>query len=465
MRSFSLDGCRVDSQKADQSDSRTLFDSVETPMANVFADLKRSGMVRDATHGAGDLLGREKVTCYVGFDPSAKSLHVGNLIPIMGLVRMQRHGHTPIALVGGGTGAIGDPSGRDQERPLLSTSAIEENSATIRSQLERFLDFSTGPNRALMLNNADWLTELGFMDFLRHTGRHFTVNYMLSKESVRARLARDSGISYTEFTYMLLQAYDFLHLFDNFGCTFQMGGSDQWGNILAGVDLIRRVRGRRGAGGASMLEAHGIVYPLVTTSSGEKFGKSVGNAPTLDATVTSPYRLYQFFLNTDDRDVPKYLKLFTLMSQDEVKALSEVLKSDPSTREAQRALARDVTERVHGSDGLIEAERVTSALFGDELKRLSLNELEDVFEGAPRSEIALSELHTQGLGIPALLARHGVCKSIGEARRLIAQGGLYMNGVRVFETTQSVTRDDLIAGKVLVFRRGSKTYHLISVIN
>ncbi len=362
---------------------------------DVHEELTWRGMVFDATPGCAEMLAREKITCYIGFDPSAKSLHIGNLIPIMGLVNMQRHGHTPIAIVGGGTGMIGDPAGRKDERQLLTKEKIEENVGGIRAQLEKFLDFkvrSRGSTAgeihpAKLINNADWLMKLGLVDFLRDTGKHFTVNYMLDKESVKARLGRDTGISYTEFSFMLLQAYDYLEMYRRHGCRMQMGGSDQWGNILAGVDLIKRSESTTDAQGNvtgySRGEPHAMVYPLVTTASGEKFGKSIGSAPSLDPTQTSPYHLYQFFLNTDDRDVIAYLKRFTLLGPADVAPLEEAVRADPAKRDAQRRLAADVTLRVHGQSGLDQAKRVTDAFFGGELARLSARDIEDVLIGAP----------------------------------------------------------------------------------
>src|SRR6476660_6932519 len=300
-------------------------------MSTLHDELKWRGMVYDATEGLADLLAKEPLTAYIGFDPTASSLHVGSLLTVMGLARLQRFGHTPIAIVGGGTGMIGDPSGKSQERVLLDADQIEANVAGIRAQLERFLDFGAARNPARIVNNADWLGTIDLLSFLRDAGKHFTVNYMLQKESVSRRLETEEGISYTEFSYLVLQAYDFLQLFDRHGCTLQMGGSDQWGNITAGIDLIRKVRAGK---------AHGLVWPLLQTSSGVKFGKTEAGTVWLDPQRTSPFRFYQFWLNTDDRDVIRYLKCFTFLSRDVIESLSRATGETPEAREAQRALAR-----------------------------------------------------------------------------------------------------------------------------
>jgi len=427
-------------------------------IGNVFDELTWRGMVYDATPGADAVLAREKVTFYVGFDPSAKSLHVGSLSTIMGMVQMQRYGHSPIAIVGGGTGAVGDPGGREGERTLLSHEQIEENLQGIRAQLERFLDFSPRiDNPARMINNADWLGTVGLLDFLRDTGKHFTVNYMLAKESVSARMERESGISFAEFSYMLLQAHDFLTLYDRYECTFQLGGSDQWGNILAGVDLIRRARSGEG---------HAIVSPLITQASGEKFGKSVGGAPTLDPGETSPYRLYQFFLNTDDRDAVPYLKVFTLMGRDEIGELERAVAEEPAKREAQRRLAREVTLAVHGDTGLAQAERSTEFLFGrgEGTQVPPADELEDILADAPSGEVNRLDYTGEGKALLTLASDSGMC-SASEARRLVKQGGLYLNNVRQTDPARSVSVGDFVDGRVLVLRRGARNYHLVRLVD
>ena len=327
--------------------------------ASIVDEFEWRGMLYDITDGARDMFARERVTAYVGFDPTASSLHVGSLLPIMALARLQRAGHSPIALVGGGTGLIGDPSGKSQERTLLSMEEVDRNLAGMRSQLERFLDFDAAPNPARLINNADWLRSITLLEFLRDTGKHFTVNYMLAKESVKRRLGGEEGISFTEFSYLLLQAHDYLVLHERFGCTLQMGGSDQWGNITAGCDLIRKMAGGK---------AHGLVLPLVTTSAGTKFGKTEAGTVWLDPARTSPFRFYQFWLNTDDRDVAKYLKFFTWLDAPAIEELERAVVEAPEAREAQRRLAREVTAMVHGAEELQRAERASQILFGGSLK-------------------------------------------------------------------------------------------------
>ncbi len=421
---------------------------------NAYQDLKWRGAVYDSTSGAEKLLADKKVTVYCGFDPTASSLHIGNLVPIMGLVRLQQHGHSPIALVGGGTGMIGDPRA-GEERPLMPVEQIEANVAAIREQLGRFLDFDAETNPARMVNNAEWLLEVSAIDFLRDVGKHFSVNRMLARESVRSRLDREDGISYTEFSYMLLQALDYLKLYEEYGCRLQIGGSDQWGNLIAGVDLIRRVKA---------VEAHALVYPLITNASGEKFGKSIGGAPTLDPHQTSPYRLYQFFFNSEDADVISYLKLFTLLDQDEIAGLELAVADNPRERDAQRMLAREVIRMVHGQDALSAAERASEVLFGDEIKGFSADQLMDIFADVPSSELGKRELEGDGISISRLLADTGTAKSAGEARRLIEQGGVYLNNLRVTDPIASVTLDLAIDGRVLVLRRGPRNYHLVTII-
>ena len=431
---------------------------------NAYDELEWRGSIYGSTGGAADVLRNEKVTCYNGFDPTATSLHIGNLVPILGLVRMQRHGHTPIAVVGGGTGMIGDPGGRAEERVLLDVEQIERNTELIRTQLEQFLDFNAKGNPARLINNADWLLELRMVEFMRDIGKHLSVNYMLAKESVKSRLDRDSGLSYTEFSYMLLQAYDFLRLYEDYDCTFQMGGSDQWGNILAGVDLIRRVHGVEATqAGIGRSKAHALVYPLITTASGEKFGKSIGGAPTIDPDETSPYRLYQFFLNTADADVIGYLKTFTGVTPDQLPEIEHGVEAEPEKRVAQRQLAREVTLLVHGQHGLNQAERVTRALFGGDIRELSASEIEDGFDGAPGGYISKHEIDNAAVTVQSVAIDQALCSSAGETRRLAQQGGLYLNGIRVDDSKRPVTVNDLIDGRVLVLRRGSKDHRLMRV--
>jgi tyrosyl-tRNA synthetase len=421
---------------------------------SLFEEYSWRGMVFDATPGLSDILKKESVTAYIGFDPTASSLHIGSLLPIMCLARLQRFGHNAIAIVGGGTGLIGDPSGKTKERQLLNAAQVEENLAGIRSQLEPFLDFNAAENPARIVNNLDWLGGLGLIDFLRDTGKHFTVNYMMSKESVKRRLDSEDGISYTEFTYMMLQAYDFLKLNELHDCTLQLGGSDQWGNILAGAELIRRARGGK---------AHGLVFPLVTNASGTKFGKTESGTVWLDPERTSPYRFYQFWLNTDDRDVIPYLKYFTWLDEPAVNELEVALAERPGQREAQRTLARNVTEMVHGPAALEGAERASKVLFGGAMEELSATELLDVFEEAPSSEFESEVFEGDGIGFLDLMDRTGLAASRGEARRLVKSGGVYLNNVRVADESRSITLQDCIEGRLLVLRKGKKNYRLVQV--
>src|SRR6185369_6508688 len=335
---------------------------------NLFEEFKWRDLVHDVTPELPEVLQKEKVTGYIGFDPSAASLHVGSLLPIMNLARLQRAGHNPIAIAGGGTGLIGDPSGKTQERQLLTREQVEQNLTGIKKQLARFLDFETKNNPARIVNNADWLSPISMMEFLRDVGKYFTVNYLLGKESIKRRLESEDGLSFTEFSYPLLQAYDFLMLFDRFNCVLQMGGSDQWGNILAGIDLIRRLRSER---------AHGLVSPLVTSSTGIKFGKTEAGAVWLDPALTSPYRLYQFWINTDDRDVITYLKFFTFLTRQEIDEFQLSVQAEAHTRKAQRELARYVTEMVHGPTALESAVRASEVLFGKEISGLGARDIQD----------------------------------------------------------------------------------------
>jgi tyrosyl-tRNA synthetase len=414
----------------------------------LWQELEWRGMVHQSTDPElGKLLDHERVVTYAGFDATAPSLHAGNLIGIKFLERLQRAGHRPIAVLGGGTTLIGDPSGRDTERSLLASDEIVANADRIGAQLERFLDFHEGPAPALLLDNAAWLQELKLTDFLRDIGKHFTVNVMIAKESVRRRLhEREQGISYTEFSYMLLQAYDFLHLFDEHACRLQLGGSDQWGNITAGIDLIRRVRGAA---------AYGATWPLLTTATGRKFSKSEPDNPWLDPDLTSPYRFFQFWVNTPDADVERFLRLFTDLPRDEIAAVL----ADPRT--AQRRLAFEVTSWVHGPEEAQRAREASAVLF-DGRDPGSLDEalLLEVFEDAPSSGVARSELDG-GADLAELLARTGLVTSKSEARKAIDQGGVYLNGVREPDAARRIGTEDLLHGRYLVLRRGKKQYHLV----
>ena len=419
---------------------------------DLYREFEWREMIYDATEGLRDALAAGSVSGYIGFDPTASSLHVGNLLPIMALARMQRAGHAPIAVVGGGTGLIGDPSGKAQERLLLSAEQVRENLEGIKAQLARFLDFERPDNPARIIDNAEWLASIDMMTFLRDVGKHFTVNYMLQKESVKRRLEQEEGISYTEFSYLLLQAYDFVMLYDRFRCTLQLGGSDQWGNITAGIDLIRKLRGAK---------AHGLVLPLVTSAGGVKFGKTETGTVWLDAARTSPFRLYQFWLNTDDRDVVRYLKFFTFKSREEIDALATAVERAPETREAQRALARDATTLVHGDAQTARAERASGILFGGDITQANLDDALTVFEDAPSTELRWP---AEGLTVIQALVTTGLAPSKSEAMRLIKSGGVYVNNQRVSDERAALSRGQAIGGKLFVLRKGQRQNHLVKLM-
>ena len=418
----------------------------------LFEELTWRGFVSQVTHEElGDLLAKESFSLYCGFDPSADSLHIGSLLPIMGLVHFQRRGHKPVVLIGGGTGLIGDPSGKTQERQLLTKKQVEANLAGIRLQLERFLSFD-GANAAVMVNNGDWLCNLPLVDFLRDIGKHFSVNVMLAKESVRARINdRDHGMSFTEFSYSLLQAYDFLHLSDAHGCRLQVGGSDQWGNIVAGMDLIRRLRDR---------PAFGLTFPLVTKSDGAKFGKSESGNIWLDAARTSPYKFYQFWINQADADIPRWLRFFTLLDLAVIEDLERQIAQEPEKRAAQRRLAEEVTRLVHGEAALKNALQATQAMFGGALRGLDEATLEDVFSEVPTSHLSASERTAERLLVDVLV-QCGVFASKGEARRLIESGGLYLNNERVDAIDMKWSENCLCTSHIAVVRKGKKNYHVL----
>jgi len=421
---------------------------------DVFNELEWRGLVCESTEGLRDVLARDKVTLYIGFDPTAASLHVGSLLPMMALARMQRFGHSPIAIVGGGTGMIGDPSGKTSERQLLTVEQIDLNLAGIRAQLAKVLDFDAPSNPARIVNNADWLRPLNYLEFLRDIGKHFTINYMLAKESVKRRIEQEDGISYTEFSYLMLQSYDFLTLFDRYHCTLQMGGSDQWGNITAGCDLVRRLRAGK---------AHGLVMPLVTTSSGVKFGKTEAGAVWLDPALTSPFRFYQFWVNTDDRDAVRYLKFFTFLTRDEIEALDAEMGTAPEKRTAQRALARAVTAIIHGQEAVERAEHASGLLFGERISELDVDDIIAVFDDVPSTEVGIERLAGEGMAIADILVATTLASSKGEAMRLVKGGGVYVNNRRVADERARFTVDQAIAGRVFVLRKGGRQYHLLRV--
>ena len=418
---------------------------------DLFGELRWRGLVYDATDGVAEVLARQRVTVYSGFDPTAASLHVGHLLQILGLARFQRFGHPPIALVGGGTGLIGDPSFKAAERALLSVEQVEANVERIRTQLARFLDFADTSTRARLVNNAEWLSRLGAIEFMRDVGKHFGVNAMMAKEAIKRRVEGDEGISYTEFSYPLLQSYDFLVLHDRFGCTLQIGGSDQWGNITAGMDLIRRVRGAR---------AYGLVSPLLMTAAGTKFGKTETGAIWLDSTLTSQFDFFQFWLNVDDRDAVKYLKFFTFLDAERIAELEDAGAREPEKRHTQRELAREVTRLVHGDTAVRESEAAAEKLFRRDLKSMSKPELLEVFNNVPSSRAVLRDL---GSPITDFLTATNVTSSKSEATRLIRSGGIYVNDERVTDEKRLLTPADALQGEYFVVRKGKKDNFLIRI--
>jgi tyrosyl-tRNA synthetase len=415
----------------------------------VLDELAWRGLIHQYTEGLKESLSVGPVSAYCGFDPSAPSLHVGSLVPVMGLVHLQRAGHRPIALVGAGTGMIGDPSGKRIERQLMTPDMVEANAAHLHNQLERFLDF-TGPAAARMRNNAQWLLPLSAIGFMRDVGKHFTVNYMMQKEAVKTRL--DEGISYTEFSYMLLQAYDYLELHRRDGATLQVGGSDQWGNITAGIELIRKVAGA---------EAHALTYPLFTTASGGKFGKTESGTVWLDADRTSPYKFFQFWVNADDRDVGKFLRYFTLLPRKTIEALDRETAEHPERRAAQHALAHEVTARVHGEDAARVAGEVSGLLFGKaDPKALSSQALKALAEEVPFVRVPSD---SAGADVLELFATAKLVASKGAARRLLEQGGLYVNGDRLSASDKTLGSERLLTGGHVLLRKGAREYALVKI--
>jgi tyrosyl-tRNA synthetase len=421
-------------------------------MSELFSELEWRGLVHQMTDA--DLparLDNDSLTVYIGFDPTADSLHVGNLMQLCLLRRFQEAGHRPVALAGGGTGMIGDPGGKSEERNLLTKADLEANLAGIRQQLGLFLDFSDGPNQALMEDNGEWLWSLRLLDFLRDIGKHFTVNQMVAKESVKARFeGREQGISYTEFSYMLLQAYDFLHLFETHGCNLQVGGSDQWGNITMGVDLIRKIKGG---------QAYGLTTPLVLKPDGTKFGKSETGTVWLDRDKTSPYQLFQFFIRVEDSVVGAYLRYFTWLSRREIEALDQAIADRPEAREAARALAYEVTKLVHGEAEADKALNASEVLFTDQITSLDEATLLDVFAEAPSVTLGRVDLDPDGVLLVDALAATGISKS--EARRALQQRGVYVNNRQQEDPDRRLTRADLLHDRYVLLRRGKKNQTLL----
>jgi tyrosyl-tRNA synthetase len=423
---------------------------------SILEELKWRGLVADCTD-ASELAKKisAPITLYCGFDPTTDSLHVGNLVPLLALRRFQLLGHHPIAVAGGATGMIGDPSGKTQERQLLTPEVLARNISSVKEQLKRLLDFDAKQNPARLVDNASWTANVPYLDFLRDIGKHFSVNQMVAKESVRARMEdREAGISYTEFSYMLLQAFDFLALCQKYGCELQIGGSDQWGNITAGIDLIRKKLGKT---------AFGLTLPLITNADGTKFGKTEAGAVWLDPKRTSVYKFYQFWINTDDRDVIRYLKYFTFISQDEIAALEKKHAENPGLREAHKALAKAVTDLIHGSDATAEAMRASEILFGGELKGVAESTFNEIVGEVPTKEIEKSKLGGAGLPLAELLVHSGLCSSKGQARKDIEGGGVNVNNVREPNVQRAVTSNDLLFGKHILLRKGKKNYVVLTV--
>ena len=434
-------------------------DAVRSPLSvDVIAELSWRGLINQTTDDVNlpQLLSERPRTVYAGFDPTADSLHVGHLMALMILRRFQQAGHRPIALVGGATGMIGDPSGKSEERNLLSPETLQANIAGMEPQMRRFLDFDSGANSAVLVNNHDWMGRFGYLEFLRDVGKHFPVNVMLTKDSVRSRLERtDVGLSYTEFSYMLLQAYDFVHLYDCHDCEIQVGGSDQWGNITAGIDLARRLRG---------VQLYGCTCPLLTRSDGNKMGKTESGALWLSADRTSPYHFYQYWINLDDADVGRCLRFFTDLGREEIDELLAEHESDPGRREAQRRLGDELTRLVHGEEGLRTARRATEIFFGAEIGQLNDAQLTGIFADVPSKELPRDSLRDAGVSIVDALVQSGLCKNKSEARRMIEQGGAYVNNRRVESMEIRLTAANLASESVMVLRSGKKKYALLRFV-
>ncbi len=426
--------------------------SAASGRSNVVEVLRERGLIHQVTEtGLAEAAEQSQLSIYCGFDPSAPSLHLGNLVPVMALAHFQRSGHRPILVIGGGTGMIGDPSGKASERMLLSPEDVRANAESIRRQLARFVAFE-GPGAALMVDNAEWLNRMTTIEFLRDVGKHFTVNSMLAKESVKMRLEnREQGISFTEFSYMILQATDFLHLFEHYDCTVQVGGSDQWGNITAGVELIRRKHDAT---------AHGLTTPLLTTASGAKFGKSESGAIYLDPALTTPYAMYQYWINTDDRDVGHFLRIFTFLPLDEIEALERRQAEDPASRVGQRRLAFEVTALIHGEATARAVAAASNVLFGAGVDELTPDVLPHLAQAVPTTTVSLARL-AAGLPLLETLVATGLARSKGAARTLVAQGGLYVNDRRWSDPDRPLTAEDALFGRAILLRAGKRSYHLL----
>ena len=423
----------------------------------ILDDLQWRGMYADSTdrEALASRLAQGPITLYCGFDPTADSLHVGNLVPLLALRRFQLNGHHPIALAGGATGMVGDPSGRSSERNLQTPEQVAHNISSIEEQLSRFLDFGAPNNPARLVDNSSWTAPISFLEFLRDVGKYFSVNAMLAKDSVRSRLESDTGISYTEFSYQLLQAHDFLHLRQTANCELQVGATDQWGNITAGTDLIRKKIGAT---------AWGLTFPLLTKSDGTKYGKSASGAIWLNPKRTTPYRFYQFFMQSEDSDVLKLIKVLTFLSQAEVAALEAEMIANPGARAAQKALARAVTTLVHGESATADALRASEIMFGGGLEGVSASVFEDVVGEIPTKDLEKPKLDGSGLPITELLVHAALAPSKGQARKDVEGGGVYLNNARVGEVGRMVTSGDLLFGQYLLLRKGKRTYAVVRVV-
>ena len=425
-------------------------------MSDIFSDLKWRGLIHQTTadETLPTWLADGSRTIYAGFDPTADSLHVGSLLPLMLLRRFQKAGHKPIALVGGATGMIGDPSGKSAERNLLSPEALQENVAGIEGQMHQILDFDAGKCAAVLVNNNDWMKEFSYIEFLRDVGKNFPVNVMLQKESVKSRLGSDAGLSYTEFSYMLLQAYDFVHLQKEFGCELQIGGSDQWGNVTAGIDLGRRMLGA---------QLYGMTCPLLTKSDGSKMGKTESGAIWLSAERTSPYEFYQYWVNVADSDVGMCLRFLTELPRQEIEALDASRAEQAHLRESQKRLAEELTLLIHGAEGLAKSEQATAIFFGAEIEALNDQELGQIFSDVPSSNLPFSRLDDEG-GVPMIdaLVEAGLAKSKGEARRTLTGGGAYINNRRIEAVDHKLTREDLASETMIILRSGRRKYALLN---
>jgi tyrosyl-tRNA synthetase len=431
---------------------------------NIFEDLQFRGLVADFTSvpesradslPLPERLAAKPITLYCGFDPTADSLHVGHIVPLLALRRFQLAGHHPIAVAGGATGSIGDPSGKSAERQLLTPDQIRANVDAVRPQLAKLLDFETSVNPARLVDNADWFGPISYLDFLRDVGKHFTVNQMVAKESVRARMEdRDVGISYTEFSYMLLQSYDYYHLAQHMDCELQIGGSDQWGNITTGIDLVRKKSGRH---------VYGLTMPLITKSDGTKFGKSEGGAIWLDPKKTSIYKFYQFWINTDDRDVVKYLKFFTFLPHEEITALEAEHAANPGARKAHQALAHAITTLIHGDEATRDAVRASEILFGGTLEGITASTLDTLSEEVPNAAVTRDQLEGDGLPLVEALVLSGLSQSKGQARKDVEGGGVYVNGERAGAATDRLTQAGTLHDRYVLLRKGKRNYAVLAV--